>query len=82
MKTATVEDLPNCFTAVSEWIRQGETVKLTQSGRVIARIVPEPPDTARVFERPDFAAIQRKILGDNPKVYPSIVEDERKSYQW
>ena len=80
MKTATVADLRNRFPSVYRWIEEGETVELTKRGKIIARIVPAPPAKPRKFKVPDFAAIQRKILGENPTVYPSIVQEERDSY--
>ena len=80
MKTASVADLRNRFPSVFRWIEDGETVELTKRGRVVARIVPAPPAKPRKFKMPDFAAIQREILGDNPPVYPSIVQEERDSY--
>jgi antitoxin (DNA-binding transcriptional repressor) of toxin-antitoxin stability system len=55
-------------------------VELTKRGRVVARIVPAPPAKPRKFKMPDFAAMRRKILGDSPRVYPSIVQEERDSY--
>ena len=80
MKTASVADLRNRFPSVFRWIEEGETVELTKRGRVVARIVPAPPAKPRKFKMPDFAAIQREIMGDNPRVYPSIVQEERDSY--
>ena len=80
MKTASVADLRNRFPSVFRWIEEGETVELTKRGRIVARIVPAPRAKPRKFKVPDFAAIQREIMGDNPRVYPSIVQEERDSY--
>jgi antitoxin (DNA-binding transcriptional repressor) of toxin-antitoxin stability system len=80
MKTASVADLRNRFPSVYRWIEDGETVELTKRGRVIARIVPAPVAEPREFRMPDFKAIRREVLGANPKVYPSIVQEERDSY--
>lgn len=82
MKTATVADLRNRFPSVYRWIEEGETVELTKRGKVIARIVPAPLAKPRKIKWPDFAAIRREIHGDNPTVFPSIVDEERESYQW
>ena len=80
MKTASVADLRNRFPSVFRWIEEGETVELTKRGKIVARIVPAPPAKPRKFKVPDFKAIQREIMGDNPRVYPSIVQEERDSY--
>ncbi len=80
MKTATVADLRNGFPSVYRWIEEGETVELTRRGRVVARIVPAAPDEPGEFKMPDFTALRHKILGENPTVYPSIVQEERDSY--
>ena len=80
MKTASVADLRNRFPSVFRWIEEGETVELTKRGRIVARIVPAPAAKPPKFKMPDFAAIQREILGENPPVYPSIVQEERDSY--
>ncbi len=80
MKTASVADLRNRFPSVFRWIEDGETVELTKRGKIVARIVPAPKAKPRKFQVPDFKAIRREILGPNPKVYPSIVQEERDSY--
>jgi prevent-host-death family protein len=82
MKTASVADLRNRFPSVFRWIEDGETVELTKRGRVVARIVPAPAAKPRKFKMPDFAARSREIMGGNPKIYPSIVDEERSTYQW
>ena len=80
MKTATVADLRNRFPSVYRWIEEGETVELTRRGKIVARLVPAPAAKPRKFKMPDFKAIRREIMGDNPTVYPSIVQEERDSY--
>ncbi len=82
MKTASVADLRNRFPSVFRWIEEGETVELTKRGKIVARIVPAPKPKPRKFKMPDFAARAREIMGDDPKVYPSIVDEERSTYQW
>lgn len=81
MKTATVADLRNRFPSVFRWIEEGETVELTKRGRVVARLVPAPLGRPRKFNVPDFAARARKIMGGNPAVHPSIVDEERSTYR-
>ena len=63
MKTATVRDLRNRFAAVSRWIEEGEEVRITKRGRVIARLVPEPPDRRRGGKIPDFPRRVKQIYG-------------------
>lgn len=81
MKTATVADLRNRFPSVYRWIEEGETVELTKRGRVVARLVPAPPPAKPPKAKmPDFAAMRREIFGDNPAVFPSLIQEERDSY--
>lgn len=42
MKTATVRDLRNRYTSLLDWIGAGEEIVITQRGKAIARLVPEP----------------------------------------
>lgn len=65
MKTASVADLRNRFPSVFRWIEDGETVELTKRGRVVARIIPAPPEKPRKFKLPDFASMRREIYGDD-----------------
>lgn len=49
MKTATVRDLRNRYTSLLSWIGAGEEIIITQRGKAIARLVPEPaPSTGKV----------------------------------
>jgi antitoxin (DNA-binding transcriptional repressor) of toxin-antitoxin stability system len=41
MRTATVRDLRNRYSAVLKWIEAGEEVSITRRGVIIARLVPE-----------------------------------------
>jgi len=63
MKKATVRDLRNRFSIVSRWIEEGEEVRITKRGRVLARIIPEAPGKPRRGKLPDFARRVRLILG-------------------
>lgn len=80
MKTASVADLRNHFPRVFRWISEGEQVAVTKRGKVIARLVPEKPAKPKKIKMPDFAAIRREIFGENPPVFPSLVQEERDSY--
>lgn len=42
MKTATVRDLRNRYTSLLSWIGAGEEIVITQRGKAIARLIPEP----------------------------------------
>jgi antitoxin (DNA-binding transcriptional repressor) of toxin-antitoxin stability system len=62
MKTASIRDLRYNFKNIEHLLRQGEEVQITKRRRVIARIVPEKPETPRVL--PDFMGQLRAIYGD------------------
>jgi len=55
MRRATVRDLRNRFARVLTWIEEGERVKVSSRGRVVATLVPERCKTRRV-SWPDFLA--------------------------
>jgi antitoxin (DNA-binding transcriptional repressor) of toxin-antitoxin stability system len=60
------------------WLDAGEVVELRKRNRVVARIVPESPQTKPVVW-PDFAARRRAIFGD--RVIPIVADliEERNS---
>jgi antitoxin (DNA-binding transcriptional repressor) of toxin-antitoxin stability system len=62
MKTASIRDLRYDFKRVEQLLRQGEEVQITKRKRVIARLVPEQPETRPPL--PDFMARLREIYGD------------------
>lgn len=58
------------------WLRAGKTVELRDRNRVIARIVPAgAPRTAH--ERPDFAAMRRRIFGSRILPGSDLLIEER-----
>jgi prevent-host-death family protein len=59
MKTATVRDLRNHYMGILKWINSGEVVQITQRGKPIARLVPEPPKTATTVDWGASAAVRR-----------------------
>jgi antitoxin (DNA-binding transcriptional repressor) of toxin-antitoxin stability system len=65
MKTATVRDLRNHFPRVAAWIEEGESVDITRSGKVIARLMPATRQTPRKFKMPDVMARLQKTFGDS-----------------
>jgi antitoxin (DNA-binding transcriptional repressor) of toxin-antitoxin stability system len=65
MKKASVRDLRYRFAEVETLLREGEEIQITKRRRVIARLVPTPPEPS--VKRPDFLgrlkeAYGRKIL--------------------
>jgi len=46
------------------WLHAGKTVELRERDKVIARIVPEPPQGHGPVQYPDFAARAKVIFGD------------------
>ncbi len=58
MKTASVQQLPQKWTQILEWVAAGEEVELTEREQVIARIVPA--------KQPDFLLRAKSIWGEQP----------------
>jgi antitoxin (DNA-binding transcriptional repressor) of toxin-antitoxin stability system len=65
MKTATVRDLRNHFPRVAAWIEEGESVDITRSGKVIARLMPATRQPPRKFKMPDVMARLQQTFGDS-----------------
>jgi antitoxin (DNA-binding transcriptional repressor) of toxin-antitoxin stability system len=64
MKTATVRDLRNHFPRVAAWVADGESVDITRSGKVVARLVPPMPAKSPKLVKPDIMARLRETWGD------------------
>src|SRR5437867_2638973 len=62
MKSASVQQVPQQWTQILEWVAAGEEVELTEKERVIARVVPAT--------QPDFLARAKKIWGERPPGKP------------
>ena len=79
MKTATVRQLRHDFGSVLNWVEEGEAVRISKRGRIIALLSPPPklkPPKAK--KRPDFLGRLKRIYGD--KVLPGdVVVEERDS---
>ena len=61
------------------WLRAGKTVELRERNRLIGRIVPEAAARGP-RQRPDFAAMRSKIIGD--RILPGadlLIEERRKA---
>lgn len=59
MKTATVSDLRNRYTALLEWIEAGEEIVITQRGKAIARLIPEYPAQSGAADWSESPAVKR-----------------------
>jgi len=84
MKTANVRQLRHAFGSVMEWVADGQQVEIVKRGKVVALLSPPPPPaTPEEFKVPDFEARRKRIFGDHEgPLPPSIVAEERESYEW
>ena len=64
MKTATVRDLRNHFPRVAAWIAEGESVEITKSGKLFARLTPPTPAKKPQLVKPDIMARLKETWGD------------------
>lgn len=64
MKTATVRDLRNHYTQLLAWIAAGEEIIITQKGKSIARLCPEPSPASSVVDWSHSAAVMRDRTGE------------------
>ena len=62
MKSASVQQLPQQWAQILEWVAAGEEVELTEKEKVIAKVVPAT--------QPDFLARAKKIWGERPAGKP------------
>jgi antitoxin (DNA-binding transcriptional repressor) of toxin-antitoxin stability system len=57
MKTATIRQVRHDFSAVLEWVGEGEQVQISKRGKIVALLSPPPaPKPPRARKRPDLAA--------------------------
>jgi antitoxin (DNA-binding transcriptional repressor) of toxin-antitoxin stability system len=80
MKTVTIRQVHNDFSAVLALVAQGEEVTVLNRTRPVARICPPLPETPANFKMPDFAARAKAMFGD--KIIPNVVLEERESSRW
>jgi prevent-host-death family protein len=59
MKTATVRDLRNHYSLLLEWLAAGEEILITQRGKSIGRLIPEPVSGHRRVDWSASAAVRR-----------------------
>jgi len=64
MKTATVRDLRNRYTSLLSWIRAGEEIVITQRGKAIARLIPEPAQSSQRVDWSQSPAVKRDRSGE------------------
>ncbi|MDR1281948.1 MAG: prevent-host-death protein [Opitutaceae bacterium] len=82
MRTATVADLRNHFTRVSQWIEGGESVTITRRGQSFATLKPAARKKKKV-EWPDLMARLDRRFPDGPppgKPLSEIVDEGRGEY--
>jgi prevent-host-death family protein len=60
MKTATVRDVRNRFSALETWVEHGEKIEIRKRGKPVAWLVPVPLASKKLV-KPDFAARRRAI---------------------
>lgn len=79
MKTATVRQLRHEFGSVLNWVEEGEAVRISKRGRVVALLSPpRAPKPPRRKKRPDFLGRLKRIYGDTV-VRGDVVREERDS---
>jgi antitoxin (DNA-binding transcriptional repressor) of toxin-antitoxin stability system len=64
MKTATIRDVRNSFPRVAAWIAEGESVEITKSGKLFARLTPPMPVKTSKPVKPDILARLKETWGD------------------
>ncbi len=60
MRTATVRDLRNRYTSLLSWIGAGEEIVITQRGKAIARLIPEPDQAPQDVDWSQSPAVKRE----------------------
>jgi prevent-host-death family protein len=59
VKTATVRDLRNRYTSLLAWLEAGEEIVITQRGKAVARLVPEPGESSGQVDWSRSPALKR-----------------------
>jgi prevent-host-death family protein len=75
MKTATVRELRNHYSSVMKWIEDGEEVRISRRGKIVARLVPERPDKPKKVDWSTSAA----VLQDKSK-WPRLTKKQTKEF--
>ena len=58
MKTANIQQVPQKWAQILEWVAAGEEVELTRQEKVVARVIPAT--------QPDFLSRAKAIWGEQP----------------
>jgi antitoxin (DNA-binding transcriptional repressor) of toxin-antitoxin stability system len=76
MKSASVQQVPQQWAQILQWIAEGEEVQVTQRETVVALLVP-----VAAGAQPDFLARARAVWGDSPlgKPLSALVAESRGS---
>jgi antitoxin (DNA-binding transcriptional repressor) of toxin-antitoxin stability system len=79
MKRASVRDLRYSFKKIERLLRQGQEIEITKRHQVIARLLPEAQDAAKM---PDFIERLRAIYGDEipAATGAEIIAEDRERY--
>jgi prevent-host-death family protein len=63
MRTATVRDLRNHYTKLLDWLSAGEAIIITQRGKSVARLIPEPTSALCKVDWSQSPAVKRNRKG-------------------
>lgn len=74
MKTTSVQQLPQQWPEILQWVAAGEEVEVTHHDKVVAKVVPATP-----APQPDFLARAKAIWGDAPvgKLLSAVISESR-----
>jgi antitoxin (DNA-binding transcriptional repressor) of toxin-antitoxin stability system len=78
MKTVTIRQVHNDFSAVLALVAQGEEVTVLNRTRPVARICPPLPEAPTPVMMPDFSARAKAIFGDS-ELMPNLILEEREA---
>jgi antitoxin (DNA-binding transcriptional repressor) of toxin-antitoxin stability system len=62
VKTATVQQVPEQWPDILQWVAAGEEVQMTDRDKVVAKLVP----AAASQPQPDFLIRAKAVWGENP----------------
>lgn len=73
MKTAAISELPKVWADILRWVSAGEEVRITDSDKTVARVLPPTPAA------PDFLARAQAIWGEQSDgiALSALVEEGR-----
>jgi antitoxin (DNA-binding transcriptional repressor) of toxin-antitoxin stability system len=76
MKSSTVQQIPQRWPQISQWLAAGEEVEVIEQDSVVAKLVPV---NKGAVQQPDFLARAKAIWGDKPdgKLLSEIVNESR-----